>query len=77
MLLKGPCEVCTAMSCPIWLLSFPGRACTCLTDLFLPDGKRHNSLAGVSERLEAAFECDHKSGDKRVVILHADEWRKR
>ena len=35
-----------------------------------------NSLAGVSETLAktlgAAVECDHKSGDKRVVIIYAD-----
>lgn len=35
-----------------------------------------NSLVGVSETLAktlgAAVECDHKSGEKRVVIIYAD-----
>ena len=38
-----------------------------------------NLLVGASETwaktLRSSAECDHKSGDKRVVIIPADEWR--
>lgn len=63
--LKGSHEVCTALNYHIWLLSCPGRARICLTDLFFPDAS-DNSLVIFLKKCQTVISDDEEDYKEQV-----------